>query len=207
MTRKAQLSVLLLGGALTALVIWTVMRGRRLGEGRGPASARAQSESPRPGVDEEVVLEGAPARPCTSVAQDCLPALDLLDLHGVAYPASARAGKVVVVNFWSTYCEPCLREIPAFAATQTRLASAGVEFVGMLDDDLSVREALEISADLGMTYPSVLVDDKILAAYASPKKIPTTFVFDRRGALQLAHVGPLSEPALAAVLEPLAEAP
>jgi thiol-disulfide isomerase/thioredoxin len=145
---------------------------------------------------------------CTSVRQRCLPVFDLVDLYGVAHPASGHSGNVVVMNFWATWCGPCVKEIPALSAVQTRYRAQGVEFYGLLTgDDTEVPEVIALTTDLGVSYPIALAAPAVLAAFDSPGELPSTFVFDRSGVLRAAHSGPLDEPALLAILEPLLARP
>jgi thiol-disulfide isomerase/thioredoxin len=177
-------------------------RGATAARGAARATSAGRATAAAPSLHAEGADAGAGAS-CAGVRERCLPPLHLVDLHGVTHALGARDGKVVVVNFWSTWCEPCLREIPAFVAVQRELGPRGVTFFGVLDDDVSSQVALDAAAELGMTYPSAMIDPRIIDAFDDPRRLPTTFVFDRRGALQLAHVGPLTADALTAVLEPL----
>src|SRR5688572_15357848 len=66
------------------------------------------------------------AASCDKAASDCLPKLTYVDTNGEAYPPEALAGKVVVVNFWATWCKPCKAEIPAFSRVYEKLKGKDV---------------------------------------------------------------------------------
>lgn len=134
----------------------------------------------------------------------CLPDVSYVDTTGRAYTKKDLAGKVVVINFWATWCKPCLKEIPDFSRAYDRFKDKGVVVLGILtsdnpDDD----QLLNFASDNDMTYPIVRANSDILVSYAYPEGLPTTFVFDRGGRQVYMHKGPLKESALAEVLNPL----
>ena len=134
----------------------------------------------------------------------CLPDVNYVDTTGRAYTKKDLAGKVVVINFWATWCKPCLKEIPDFSRAYDRFKDKGVVVLGILtsdnpDDD----QLLNFASDNDMTYPIVRANSDILVSYAYPDGLPTTFVFDRGGRQVYMHKGPLKESALAEVLNPL----
>lgn len=84
------------------------------------------------------------------------------DLDGRERHMSEWAGKLLVVNFWATWCPPCRKEIPAFITLQDRYAADGVQFVGIALDRLDA--VREYAAATGMNYP-VLVGETAVADY------------------------------------------
>jgi thiol-disulfide isomerase/thioredoxin len=101
------------------------------------------------------------------------------------------------VNFWATWCGPCKKEIPAFNRTYLEYKDKGVEFLGVLyDNQVDDVGLLNFMSDYEMTYPVIRADRPVLEAYAYPRALPTTFVYDKRGKLLLKHAGPLSDAAL-----------
>lgn len=89
-------------------------------------------------------------------------------------------GKVVLLNFWATWCAPCQTEIPAFAAWQRKYGPAGLQVIGvsMDDSDAPVRKAI---ARLRPGYPVVMGDAKLGELYGGVLGLPLTFLIDRRG--------------------------
>jgi thiol-disulfide isomerase/thioredoxin len=125
-----------------------------------------------------------------------------VDTAGNAYTPEQLSGKVVVVNFWATWCHPCQKEIPDLSKAYEKYKAKGVVFLGIMTDSPSNNELLNFQSDFEMTYPIVRASSDILVSYNYPQALPTTFVFDRGGKQVYTHVGPLSEDALATVLEP-----
>src|SRR6185436_13307942 len=72
---------------------------------------------------------------CPKGQRDCLPDLGYIDTTGAAYPRDALLGKVVLVNFWATWCEPCEKEIPDLSRAYQKYRSRGVVFLGVLIDN------------------------------------------------------------------------
>jgi thiol:disulfide interchange protein len=109
-----------------------------------------------------------------------LAGVPITKLEGGAYDSSSLAGKVVVMNFWATWCVPCIKEIPSFNAMNKKLAPKGVVFLGVsLDEDGTdlVRSFLkDHPIEYDVALGSRQVGDKFQVS-----KLPTTLVFDRSG--------------------------
>ncbi|HVV88243.1 MAG TPA: TlpA disulfide reductase family protein [Kofleriaceae bacterium] len=140
---------------------------------------------------------------CNS-GRSCLPPLKIEDIDHHPIDANALDGKVVVVNFWATWCGPCNREIPAFNRVYTKYKDKGVVMLGMLDDNqVDDNGLLNFMSDHELTYPVVRVNGDILSAFEYPNALPTTFVYDRHGKVQVVHRGPFEEDDLSALLDKL----
>ncbi len=143
------------------------------------------------------------AEACTKGQRDCLPDVNYTDTAGKAYTPAELAGKVVIVNFWATWCKPCQNEIPDLSKMYAHYKDKGVVMLGVMTDSPDNSQLLNFQSDFDMTYPVVRANSDILVSYSYPDALPTTFVFDRGGKQVYSHVGPLREETLKQILEPL----
>lgn len=148
---------------------------------------------------------GSLVTPATQEAVHRLMQGSLPDLNGKPQTFSQWQGKVLVVNFWATWCVPCREEIPALMKVQKQYAPNGVKIVGIaLDNAVKVREyAGEMQVDyvllIGVAETLGLAKD--LGNRAGV--LPYTVVLDRSGTLAHAQAGVLTESSLGAILAPL----
>lgn len=137
---------------------------------------------------------------CTRGQRDCLPEVNYTDTAGVAYNRDALKGKVVLVNFWATWCHPCQSEIPALSKAYEKYKAKGVVFLGVMTDTPDNAALLNFQSDYDMSYPVVRSNSDLLASYGYPQALPTTFVYDRGGKQVFTHVGALRESDLDSLL-------
>jgi thiol-disulfide isomerase/thioredoxin len=137
---------------------------------------------------------------CTKGQHDCLPDVNYVDTTGVAYSHDSLAGKVVVVNFWATWCRPCQKEIPDLSRAYEKYKSKGLVMLGVMTDNPDSQKLLNFQSDYEMTFPVVRASSDVLVSYNYPEALPTTFVFDRGGKQVYSHVGPLRESDLDSLL-------
>ena len=129
----------------------------------------------------------------------------LIDLHGKALSIDQWRGRVLVVNFWATWCAPCRDEIPIFIKLQQMHQARGLQFIGVAIDQ---REKVErFARDFAMNYPVLLggIDMMELSRRAGNRlgALPFTIVMDRTGAIVSVQVGILKEAKLEAMLQAL----
>ncbi len=103
------------------------------------------------------------------------------------------AGKIVVINFWATWCGPCRAEIPGFLEVYDEYKSKGLEIVGISLDSDGWESVKPFVNKYGITYPVVLGDMKTIRNYGGITAIPTTFIVDRKGNVAVRHVGYMSK--------------
>jgi peroxiredoxin len=107
------------------------------------------------------------------------PAFTLTDLDGKPVSLSDFRGKVVVLDFWATWCPPCRMEIPDFTDLQKEYGSQGVQIVGIALDEPDKVQAF--ARQNGINYPVLLGSDEISMKYGGIEGIPTTFIIDKSG--------------------------
>ena len=129
----------------------------------------------------------------------------LTDLSGQPRTIGAWRGKVVVVNFWATWCAPCRDEIPVFIKLQERHGARGLQFIGIAIDQGEKVHAF--AREFGINYPILLGGMEVmeLSRRAGNRfgALPFTVMIDRSGRLVGAHLGIVKEAKLEALLQPL----
>lgn len=112
------------------------------------------------------------------------PAFKVQDLQGRTLSLADYKGKVLVINFWATWCPPCRREIPDLVDAYAELKGRGLEIIGLSVDDTTGPELLDWIREKGVTYPVALATPEIVAAYEPGDYIPATIIVDRKGLIR-----------------------
>ncbi len=149
--------------------------------------------------------------PDTVASQDGVAAMNAMrlpDLTGKPQALDQWRGKVVVVNFWATWCAPCREEIPLFVRLQDKYRGQGLQFVGIaIDQPEKVRP---YAAELGMNFPVLIggIDGLNLARTLGNRAavLPFTVIVGRDGKIASTAVGAAKEPQFEAGLQPLLSA-
>ena len=116
------------------------------------------------------------------------PAFSLTDITGKPLKLSDYQGKVVVLDFWATWCGPCRIEIPGFIELQKRYAAQGFTMIGISMDD-SPEPVVDFYKELQMNYPVAVGNDRLGELYGGMPGLPTTFLIGRDGRIYAKHVG------------------
>ncbi len=132
-------------------------------------------------------------------------AANLPDIHGENQAISQWTGKVLVVNFWATWCTPCQDEIPEFIETQNKFRDQGLVFVGVA---LDVEEkVIAFSREFGINYPVLIgnINAWALAEAAGNRKsvLPYTVIIDRKGEIAETYLGRVNQGKLEKAVIPL----
>jgi peroxiredoxin len=109
------------------------------------------------------------------------PDFALTDLQGQTVRLSDLRGKVVVLDFWATWCPPCKQEIPWFVDLQKRYGAQGLQVVGVSMDDGDPKDVVKFAAQNSINYPILIGQDKVADEYGGIDYLPTTFYIDRNG--------------------------
>ena len=118
------------------------------------------------------------------------PAWTLKDAYGNPVSSAQFKGKVVVLDFWATWCPPCRAEIPGYIGLQKKYAADGLVFVGISVDQDGSELVKKFVKDYGINYPVVLAGDSdIASAFGDFGVIPTTFIIDRDGRIRDRQIG------------------
>ena len=129
----------------------------------------------------------------------------LPDLNGRKQALESWRGRVLVLNFWATWCAPCREEIPEFVRMQERYGPQGLQFVGIAIDVPDQVSAF--AREFGINYPLLVGGLETLALMREAGNragvLPYTLVLDRQGNVVSRHPGGLNEAKLGAIIKPL----
>jgi thiol-disulfide isomerase/thioredoxin len=119
------------------------------------------------------------------------PAFEARDLDGRQISTASLRGKVVLLNFWATWCPPCRAEIPDLIALQEKYRDQ-LQIIGISEDEGGTELVRRFVADHRMNYPVVMASPELERKFPGIGALPTSFVIDREARLVQKHVGMLT---------------
>ena len=157
-------------------------------------------------LTRDIVSEAPPNLASLAVPQahtsTAITALTLPDTTGANQSMSQWRGKILVVNFWATWCPPCREEMPAFSRLAEKHAANGVQFVGISIDTLN--NVLDFQKRTPVSYPLLIgtmeTVQNTIPLGNNAQALPFTAIFDRSGVLHSVKLGRLAEAELAHTL-------
>jgi peroxiredoxin len=117
------------------------------------------------------------------------PSFDLPALSGGKVSLADLKGKVLVLDFWATWCGPCIKEIPEYAEFWRKNQGRGVEVIGVVFDSGEPQEIQDFVRENRIPYRQLLGDDKLQEAFQANHGFPTTFVIDGQGIIRTTILG------------------
>jgi len=99
-----------------------------------------------------------------------------------------QTGKVMVVDFWATWCEPCKKSFPKLQELYTKYKASGLEIAAISEDD-DKGGIVDFAKTYGAKFPVGWDGDKSVAKKWQPKSMPSTFIVDRKGVIKFTHTG------------------
>jgi peroxiredoxin len=130
----------------------------------------------------------ASRKPQVSGATNSAPDFTVTDINGKKLSLSNYRGKVVLLDFWATWCTPCRAEIPHFVEMQEKLGSQGFQVVGIsMDDD--AKPVKEFYQQFKMNYPVAIGDDRLAQSFGGVLGLPVNFIIDRDGRIVKKYLG------------------
>ena len=148
-----------------------------------------------------------PAKPSSPPAavHSVAPDFSLRDLNNQTLELANYRGKVVLLDFWATWCTPCRGEIPHFVEFQNNYREQGLQVIGIsMDDD--AKPIREFYQEFKMNYPVALGNEKVAEAYGGVLGLPITFLIGRDGQVAAKYVGEVEMPVLQQEIETLLQA-
>jgi thiol-disulfide isomerase/thioredoxin len=136
----------------------------------------------------------SPPQPTKHVAAgeigSSLPDFSVRDLQGRPLSSADLRGKVVLVDFWATWCQPCKKEMPGYQRLVDEYASRGFVVIGFKFDNMrDVEDPIQFARGIGVRYPLVVATDKANQSFGGIEGLPTTFLYDRHGVLHMKVIG------------------
>lgn len=132
-------------------------------------------------AEPAVPAEPAQRQPQRSPSLGKLPAFALPTAEGDTLRLSDLEGDVVLLNFWATWCPPCIREIPDLKALYAEFGGRGLNVVGVSVDETGLEAVRPFMAEMDIDYPIVVDDGTLASQFGGVWSLPTTFVMDREG--------------------------
>ena len=132
------------------------------------------------------------------------PDFNLPDMHGKMHSLATWQDKVIVLNFWATWCPPCREEIPAFIELQKRHGDSGIQVIGIAVDNL--REVVAYYAGAGMNYPVLIGEDGAMSVMTdfgnTTGSLPYSVILNRQGEIIARKLGVMTLVELEGIVRP-----
>ena len=119
-----------------------------------------------------------------------LPDFTVKDLQGQTISSADLRGKVVLVDFWATWCQPCKKEMPGYQRLLDRYGSRGFAVLGLkFDTMMDTEDPVKFAKRIGVHYPLAVATDGLKQKFGGIEGLPTTLLYDRQGILRKKVIG------------------
>src|SRR5208282_583763 len=133
-----------------------------------------------------------------------LPGFSVKDLRGHEISSADLRGKVVLIDFWATWCQPCKKEMPGYQKLVDLYGSRGFAVVGFkFDTMMDMEDPVLFAKKIGVHYPLAVATDDLKQKFGRIEGLPTTMLYDRQGMLRKKVIGFEYMDAFEADLRPL----
>src|SRR5262245_19843259 len=137
------------------------------------------------------LLAAATLAGCTTAVNTATnaPQFSFTSLEGKTVALKDLGNKVVIVDFWATWCPPCREEIPHLNELYSKLKGRGLEIVGISMDTDGTDGVKDFAREYKIQYPIVMGDEKMAESFGGIVGLPTTFIIDRNGRIAKKYIG------------------
>jgi thiol-disulfide isomerase/thioredoxin len=119
-----------------------------------------------------------------------LPSFTSVDLNGRKLASADLKNKVALIDFWATWCAPCRQEMPGYQKLLDQYGSQGLVVIGFKADMMAdTEDPVRFARELGIRYPIAVGSEEIRNKFGGIQGLPTTYIYDRQGILQVKVVG------------------
>ena len=133
-----------------------------------------------------------------------LPPFELKDLQGHTISSAELRGKVVLIDFWATWCQPCKKEMPGYQKLLERYGPSGFAVIGFKFDTMAdTEDPLKFAHRMGVRYPLAIAPDDLKQKFGGIEGLPTTMLYDRAGILRKKVIGFEYPQAFESAIKPL----
>src|SRR5215471_20844508 len=133
-----------------------------------------------------------------------LPGLSVKDLQGHPLSSADLRGKVVLIDFWATWCQPCRKEMPGYQKLADKYGPRGLVVIGFKFDTMpDMEDPIEFAKGIGVHYPLAVATDDVKTRFGGIEGLPTTLLYDRNGVLRMKVIGFEYTKTVEAALKPL----
>jgi thiol-disulfide isomerase/thioredoxin len=144
------------------------------------------------GCDQHSASPPQPTEAVTAAGEigSRLPNFSVKDLQGREISSADLRGKVVLIDFWATWCQPCKQEMPGYQKLVDRYGARGFAVVGFkFDIMLDVEDPIVFAKNIGVRYPLAVAADDLKKKFGGIQGLPTTMLYDRQGILRDKVIG------------------
>ena len=133
---------------------------------------------------QSIVVIGQTAEKASADRPPPAPQFVLKDLEGRVASLKKYRGKIVVINFWATWCAPCLAEIPEFVRLQRSYRNRGIQVIGVTYPPVNPARVRRLAVKSRINYPLLFGNRRIAKLYGVTNLLPVTIIVDRQGRLE-----------------------
>jgi len=144
------------------------------------------------GCDPHAASPAQPKQPviAAGVIGSRLPDFSVKDLQGHSLSSADLRGKVVLLDFWATWCQPCKKEMPGYQKLADRYRARGLVVIGFKFDTMrDAEDPLQFAHKIGVRYPLAVATEDVKQKFGGIEGLPTTMIYDRQGILRTKVIG------------------